>query len=162
MGCKRMSTLHHHCTGAWCPACPPPGLHRSKVTLSSHTCFFVMACSTISNSFRGRQRALVQVSGWERPFLCCVGEGKGLYYFITERLGEVKWHLGLASICLHAGGSSRQSSGLGCRVKEEWKKRECHSQESSLQIIMPNNPAGLPKGISNVDSWCTAAALLPQ
>ncbi len=122
MGCKRMSTLHHHCTGAWCPACPPPGLHRSKVTLSSHTCFFVMACSTISNSFRGRQRALVQVSGWERPFLCSVGEGKGLYYFITERLGEVKWHLGLASICLHAGGSSRQSSGLGWRVKEEWKK----------------------------------------
>ncbi len=95
MGCKRMSTLHHHCTGAWCPACPPPGLQRSKVTLSSHTCFFVMACSTISNSFRGRQRALVQVSGWERPFLCCVGEGKGvLFYHWTTGRGEVTFRVG--------------------------------------------------------------------
>lgn len=42
------------------------------------------------------------------------------------------------------------------------EKTEQRNSKSSLCTITPNNPAGLPKGISNVDSWCPAASLNSQ
>lgn len=123
MGYRGTSALRHHCTGAWCPACPPPGLQRSKFKLSSHTCSFVMARSTVSISFSGRQRVLVQINGRERPFLCSVGEGEGC---ITLSLND--W-----ARCSDIWGWSASvsmlvglvfSSGLGQRVERTEKIRK--------------------------------------
>lgn len=117
----RVSALHHHHTGAWYHACPLPGPHMSKVTLSSHTHAFVMARFPVSISFRARQRAPAQVTGRERPFPWCAGEGK-LFFFFYYWLAVVKCRVWFASVAKLVGAVARVwlfCTVLGWKGKKE-------------------------------------------
>lgn len=113
----------------------------SKVTQSSHTHAFVMACFPVSIGFRARQRAPGHWAGETIPMMC----GGGMH-FITEGPGEVRWNVGFG---LHL------SPQFGY-FEPFWVSKECGKREGNgilkrshaTRTIMLNNPAGLLKGIS--------------